>query len=367
MRFGKDTEFIKELRKRVRAYFRENDISMHGDWRMYTKSAAMITLYFAPFLMMLIGVADTLGLMYLMFSMMGLGLAGIGLCIMHDANHGAYSAKQKVNRMMGNTLNIVGGYAPTWRFQHNVLHHTFTNIEGMDEDIDPGGIMRFSPHSPRKKMHRFQFLYAWFFYGLMTFFWVTFKDFLQLQRYKQKGMLKAEKKSYNRLVLETALWKVVYYAYFFIPLFLLTDFPWWGILSGFFLMHFIAGLLLGIVFQPAHVVNETKFPLPNEHHSIENGFAIHQLLTTQNFARNNRVLSWFLGGLNYQVEHHLFPNICHIHYRKIAPIVKQTAEEYGLPYMEQKTFSGAIVNHAKMLYKLGKSDATEYREYPVYQ
>jgi linoleoyl-CoA desaturase len=367
VRFGKDPEFIKELRKRVRGYFQENDVKMQGDWRMYIKSAFMLLLYFTPFVLMLTGVATGYGMVMLMFVIMGIGISGIGLGIMHDANHGAYSTKKWVNRMMGNTLNLVGGYAPTWRFQHNVLHHTYTNIEGMDEDIDPGGVMRFSPHAERKYMHRFQWFYAWFFYGLMTFFWVTFKDFAQINRYAKKGILNAEGKSKKSMMWETVIWKAFYYTYFFTLLILLTDIPIWYLLVGFFVMHFVAGLILGMIFQPAHVMTETHFPLPDEQNTLENAFAVHQMLTTANFARNNRVLSWFVGGLNYQVEHHLFPYVCHIHYRKIAPIVKATAEEYGLPYYEQKTFVGALWNHTKMLYRLGRIESSAYKPNYVYK
>jgi linoleoyl-CoA desaturase len=365
VRYNKDTEFVKELRKRVRAYFKDNNKTVHGDWRMYIKTAFMLALYFTPFIMIVAGVVTSNWGVFGMFCLMGVGLSGIGLSIMHDANHEAYSSKKRINRWMGDTVNMVGGYAPTWRYQHNVLHHTYTNITGKDEDIDPGGLMRFSPHTPKKYMHRFQFLYAWFFYGLMTFFWVTFKDFMQIKRYKKMGILQSEGVSYRRLVLENAIWKVIYYSYIFIPLFVFTSIPVWLMLLGFFSLHFVAGVILGCIFQPAHVMTETEFPMPNNENNIENNWAIHQLLTTANFAKNNRILSWFIGGLNYQIEHHLFPNICHIHYRAISPIIKQTAKEYGLPYHEQKTFVGALWNHTKMLYKLGRIEGTEYKEYPV--
>jgi len=366
VRFGRDPEFIKELRKRVRAYFKDNNLSTHGDWRMHVKAVFMIVLYFTPFFLMLAGVVEPGWQVFLMFVIMGFGISGIGLGIMHDANHGAYSSKKSINRIMGNTLNIAGGYAPTWRFQHNVLHHTFTNIEGLDEDIDPSGIMRFSPHTPNKYMYRFQFIYAWFFYGIMTLLWVTTKDFTQLERYKKMGMLQQEGVSYKKMLWTIIIGKIAYYVTFFVPLFMLTDIPVWQIIVGFFTMHFLAGLILGMIFQPAHVTTSTEFPLPDEQNTIENAFAVHQLMTTNNFARGNRPFSWYVGGLNYQIEHHLFPNICHIHYRKISKIVKATAEEYGLPYIEKKTFVGALWDHTKMLYKLGRVPASDYEKYTIY-
>jgi linoleoyl-CoA desaturase len=129
---------------------------------------------------------------------------------------------------------------------------------------------------------------------------------------------------------------------------------WWGTLLAFFWMHFIAGMVLALIFQPAHVINETEFYVPNEDLTVENHWAIHQLKTTANFANNSPIFSWYVGGLNYQVEHHLFPNICHVHYNKISKIVKETAKEYGVPYYSGQSFFGAVHNHFSMLNKLGK-------------
>ena len=116
----------------------------------------------------------------------------------------------------------------------------------------------------------------------------------------------------------------------------------------------MAGIILALVFQPAHVVMETEFPEPDNEGSLEDNWAIHQFKTTSNFAPNNKVLGWYMGGLNYQVEHHLFPTICHIHYPAISKIVKATAEEYGVPYYSQKTFASAVKSHFQLLMRLGK-------------
>jgi linoleoyl-CoA desaturase len=121
-------------------------------------------------------------------------------------------------------------------------------------------------------------------------------------------------------------------------------------------MHLVAGFILSMIFQPAHVVKETTFPMPNLENEIENSWAVHELLTTANFARKNAVLNWYAGGLNFQVEHHLFPTICHIHYEALAPIVKETAEEFGLPYNEFETFSEAIKSHYDMLKRLSVNE-----------
>ncbi|RMG59176.1 MAG: acyl-CoA desaturase [Bacteroidetes bacterium] len=351
-----DKDFVSVLKSRVRNYFEENNISRFGNGPMYFKTVFMVSLYFVPFLFMLLLPVSVVWQAILLFALMGLGKAGIGLSVMHDANHGAYSNNKTINKLLGMLLDLVGGSALTWKVQHNVLHHSFTNIDGMDEDIAPPKLLRFSPHQKRYPIHRLQHFYAWFFYGLMTFAWITVKDFRQLIKYHQMGLTKAQKKSLTRMVIELLIGKVVYYAYALVLPMVVLPVAWYYVLLGFGLMHFIAGLLLAAIFQPAHVMPTTEYPLPNEDGKIENNWAIHQLLTTTNFAPGSRLFSWFVGGLNYQIEHHLFPTICHIHYKKISKIVEETAKEYGLPYHTQKTFAGAIRQHTIMLRDLGRYD-----------
>ena len=129
---------------------------------------------------------------------------------------------------------------------------------------------------------------------------------------------------------------------------------WYHILLGWFCMHFVAGMILACIFQPAHVVPTSEYPKPDENNTVKGDWAKYQILTTANFAPNNKILSWYIGGLNYQIEHHLFPNICHVHHKSLSKIVQETAHEFGLPYHSQPTFGGALLNHAKMLYRLRK-------------
>ncbi len=352
---NQDREFGITLRKRVNAYFKSNKISKTGDYRIWIKIIIMPLIYLTPFALILTGMfSDNLVLYYGLWILMGVGLAGCGLGIMHDANHGAISKNNKVNKFVSLIINLAGGYALNWRIQHNVLHHSFTNIDGYDEDIDPSGLMRFSPHQPVKSFYRFQIVYAWFLYGLMTFSWATFKDFLQITRYNKKGLVKAQGVSFKTELFKLIGQKVVYYAIFLGLPFLLLDLAWWHILLGWFVMHFTTGLILGCIFQPAHVVPTSEFPLANANNVVDGDWLKHQLLTTANFAPKNRILSWYVGGLNYQIEHHLFPNISHIHHSEISKIVQATAKEFNLPYYSQKTFRGALFNHAKMLCKLRK-------------
>lgn len=348
-------EFNAVLNKRVRAYFKENNISKYANTNMKLKTIFMISLFFVPIGFLISGLVQSIWLTGLLYIIMGLGTAGIGLSIMHDANHGAYSKNDSVNKFLGGIINLVGGFAPTWRMQHNVLHHTYTNVHGYDEDIQPPGFLRFSPNEEHKKIHNFQHLYAWFFYGLMTFSWITAKDFRQLFRYRSMGIIKTEQDSFGFLLAKLIFFKVMYYALVLVLPMLMIDIAWYWFPIFIFLYHFEAGLILAYVFQPAHVVPETEFVHADENNFIDNNFAIHQMQTTANFAPKSRILYWLIGGLNYQIEHHLFPNICHVHYKKISKIVRETAEEYGVPYNTHSTFFSAIRYHMKMLKAIGKN------------
>lgn len=350
----RQADFFATLSQRVNAYFTAQGIERTANGEMIFKTFFMFSLYLAPFGLLLAGVAPTFGGQLVLWALMGLGMAGIGLSIMHDANHGAYSKKTWVNNLLGLSLNLVGGHAVNWRVQHNVLHHTYTNIHDVDEDISPRGVLRMGPESEWKSMHRFQHLYAWFFYGLMTLVWVLVKDFVRLLKYQREGLLKKQKTTAAREWTVMIATKIFYLSYVFgLPLIIL-GLPFWKVFAGFILMHYIAGFILAIIFQPAHVVEGTAYPMPDEKGNLENNWAIHQLHTTTNFGHRHRLFSWYVGGLNYQVEHHLFPNICHVHYRAIAPIVEQTAREFGLPYKSKETFLDAVVAHAAQLKLMGQ-------------
>jgi linoleoyl-CoA desaturase len=346
-------EFYKELRSRVNAYFKEKNISKTANMNMYVKTVFMLALYLTPLVLMLTGVVTSVWPVIGMWAIMGLGMSGIGLSIMHDANHGSYSKNQKVNWFFGAVLNLIGGYHINWKIQHNVLHHSFTNIDGYDEDIEKQGIVRFSPNQERKGFFRFQIIYAPLLYGILTLYWGTVKDYEQLVRYHKLGLLDAQGVSFKQALVRIILNKLWYYAITIALPIILIPVAWWVVVLGFLLMSFIAGVILALIFQAAHVLEETQFYEPDENGSVENNWAIHQMKTTANFANGSLFFSWFIGGLNYQVEHHLFPHICHVHYRQIAPIVKATAEEFNVPYHSHKTFFGALKSHFKLLYELG--------------
>lgn len=346
-------EFFAVLRKRVDHYFAQNQLSRHANGTMYFKSVVLLSAYVVPFILLL-ALRPEFGVSLLLWAIMGFGIAGIGMSIMHDANHGAYSKSSKVNYLMGHTLNLVGGSAFNWKLQHNILHHTYTNIATVDEDIKDRLVLRFSPHTNVKFYHKLQFVYAFFFYGLLTLYWVLAKDLVQYPMFIKNGT-NTNTRSENVVTLSKII--AAKLIYFFVVLavpVLFFQIPFWQVLVGFLLMHFVSGIILTVVFQLAHTVEGTSHPLPNEKNIIENDWAIHQMETTVNFARHNKLLSWYVGGLNFQVEHHLFPRICHVHYPQIAEIVKATAEEFNVPYLENETFGQALQSHINTLHRFGR-------------
>lgn len=352
--------FYNTLKKRIDEYFQQKNISKYGNAEMYFKTAFMLALYFVPYIFILSNIFHTIGGTLLLYAIMGFGMSGIGLSVMHDANHGSYSRNPTINKIMSYSMNLLGGSSVNWQVQHNVLHHTYTNIHGHDEDIAPKvAILRFSPHTPYRAIHRYQYLYVWFFYSLMTLFWSSAKDFRQLKKYQDEGLLQQRNIHFKPALAKLITAKVAYFAYVLaLPLYFSAQ-PWWAILLGFVVMNLICGFTLAIIFQSAHVVPMTDFPLPNEDtNTLEDDWASHQLRTTANFAPNSWFFGWFVGGLNFQVEHHLFPNICHVHYRHISSIVEQTAHEFNLPYYSKPTFAEALVAHTKLLIQLGKQPAT---------
>lgn len=321
---------------------------------MFFKTALMLSLFVVPLVLINTGLVSSVWLLFLLYTCSGLGMAGIGMGIMHDAIHGAYSKHSRLNNCMGYTMNLVGANATVWKIQHNVLHHTYTNIEDADDDINAPFFLRFSPHARKYWVHRFQFLYAWVFYGLSTLSWVTTKDFIRISRYRKMGFLN-KKNEFRNEVAKMVLWKLAYYSYALVLPLIMVPLAPWIIILAFIGMHFLTGFLISSVFQVAHILPDVDFPERDENGLIAGDWYMHQLATTANFAPRSRLFSWFIGGLNYQVEHHLLPNICHVHYRNLSGIVAGTAREFGMPYHSNKTFFSALMAHIKMLRELGST------------
>jgi linoleoyl-CoA desaturase len=348
-----DDAFGKELRDRINHYFLKNNLSKKFNSLMLLKSFIYLALFFSIYGSILLG-GFSYGTTIILWMFLGALTAGIGFNIGHDANHGAYSSSEWINRFMGASFLLLGADMYCWKVLHNTIHHSYTNIFEADGDLHPVSILRFDRRSSKLKIHRFQYLYAPLLYSFTSLIWVFRKDFQQIRRKKH---LIFDIPAASRLQIFTLIFfkSIYYFAFLVLPLIILNH-SWWQVLTGFLAMHFVAGFCLAIVFQLGHLVEGPDFPQLDPENTILGSWWTHQLSTASNFSTQSRIAEWLFGGLNFQIEHHLFPKICHIHYRALSPIVKSTALEYGLPYHERPHFFSAFKSHITILKKLGTSD-----------
>jgi linoleoyl-CoA desaturase len=327
--------FHVELKKRINDYFDTTGKSLAGNGRLYTKAIILLTIFLFLYIH-LVYFTPGIVLSLIECSLLGIAVAGIGFNIMHDGAHGSFSKYKWVNIMAAFSLNVLGGSSYMWNIKHNVIHHAYTNIDGVDDDIDIQPWMRMSSTQPKLAMHRYQHLYFWFLYSMLYILWVFVLDY---QKYFKRriGDMPLKKMSLgDHLVFWS--FKAVYLVLFVVIPIITVGFVSW--LVGFLIFALIAGFVLSIVFQLAHTVEHTNFPVMDEvTGKLEDEWAIHQLKTTANFAPRNKFVSWLVGGLNFQIEHHLFPKISHIHYSEIRRIIKQACAEYNVPYIEYPKLS----------------------------
>lgn len=341
-------EFERDVRRRVAQYFIDTGVGQHADFRMISKSLILGILYFGSYALLLTGLLPW-PLAWMLCITMGVGLAGLGFCVGHDALHGAYSANPQVNRVLGLVFEALGGNGDAWRQSHNGAHHGCPNVSGHDKDVDVSPLIRLSPHSAYRPVHRFQHLYAFGLYSLATLNWAFAKDYAA---FASDGALRIRAHSaaaWARLLLG----KLAFYLAMAVP-FLLLQMPLWQVGLGLLTVHLTAGLIVGTVFQLAHTVEGVEHMPASGAPAAKAAWAAHQLRTTSNFATGSRLVEWYIGGLNYQVEHHLFPRICHVHYPKISPIVRAAALEHGLPYNRLPSLRHAIAAHCRMLQRFGR-------------
>lgn len=347
------SKFFSTVRQRVDTYFKINQLSPHANGLMWVKVVFFLTGYASLYVLILsgqFGVWTMLGLACLL----GAFAAFIGFNVSHDAMHGSLSNRPWVNTLFETSFYMLGASPYIWKITHNIVHHTYTNIPGHDEDIEVApGLIRLDADEPLRPWHRYQQYYAFPLYGLASLSWVFRKDFLKFfkSRIGHHDNSRHRRREYVNLFAS----KAAYYFFFLVIPYMVLPITGWQLLLGFVLMHLVEGLVLGLVFQLAHVVEGTTFPVPVNGMTIEEAWAVHQMRTTANFAPDSPTVAFFCGGLNRQIEHHLFPKVCHIHYPAIARIVRQTAAEFDLPYLENTSFLDALRSHHRVLERMGKA------------
>ncbi len=343
LRFTQHRNFQKTLNERVQAFLRENHLPDRDVPAMYLKSALTLAWWLASYLLLLLGHFPVWANLLLCL-VWGLSIAGIGFNVMHDSNHGSYSNSPLVNKIVSFSAEMLGMSGFRWRTKHNVWHHTYTNIANYDDDVETYGTMRLSPEKPWRPLYRAQLWYWPLVYMGIAFDFIA-RDLMMAVIGKSD-----DQHVYPRMSAadQVTFWagKIFFVAIMFVlPL---QVFPWWQVLIGFVIVMAWTGLVMGIVFQLAHINGECAFPRPvgsPEH--IENEWAVHQIQTTADFAPRNWLLTYYVGGLNFQIEHHLLPHICHINYPRLAPIVRATCEEFGITYTCYPTWRAAFAAHMR--------------------
>ena len=350
IRFTRQRDFRKTINERVNAYLRDNHIPARDVPAMYLKTAVVLAWWLGVYLLLLLGHFPPLVNVALCV-LWAMAIASVGFNVMHDANHGGYSDNPRVNRLVSLSAEMLGMSGFRWRTKHNVWHHTYTNIAGFDDDVETYSTMRLTPRAPWKPLFQGQ---AWYFplvYSMIGFDFII-RDFL---------MVLIGKSDTNHVypMMSTAD-KVTFWAgklFFFVIMLALPllVFPWWQVLIGFPIVMLAVGLVMGVVFQLAHISGDAAFPVPvGSPLQIDNEWAVYQVETTVDFAPRNWLLNLYVGGLNYQIEHHLFPHICHLNYPRLAPIVRATCEEFGIRYNCYPTWREAFACHWRELRLLGR-------------
>lgn len=355
LKFGLGNDFQRELRRRVDEFFRTTGRRQRDCWQMYLKTAFFIASLAASYVL-LVFVAQTWWQAWPLTVFLGLVVAGIGFNIQHDGGHHAYSDRPWINKLMAMSLDLLGGSSYVWAQKHNSVHHTYANITGHDDDINIGFFGRLSPHQRRLKFHRLQHFYLWALYGLLPLKWQLYDDFRDVILGRIGEIRFARPKGWDLATFIVG--KAVFFCLaFVIPLML---HPAWAVLLFYVAVSFVQGVVLSVVFQLAHCVQEASFPQAQKITGrMEAAWAIHQVETAVDFGRGNWLLSWFAGGLNFQIEHHLFPRICHVNYPALSKVVEETCREFGVKYTENPTLRAALASHFRWLRQMGMASPDE--------
>jgi len=349
LKFGKADDFQAELKRRVDGYFESTGQPQRDCPQMYLKTAIILSVHAASYVL-LVFFAATWWQALLLAILLGLTTAEIGFNIQHDGSHRAYSNHAWINKLMAMTLDLIGGSSYIWHWKHDIFHHTYVNITGHDADIDIGIFGRLSPHQKRYSFHRWQHFYLWPLYGFLAIKWLLFDDFSDVIRGRIGGHQIPRPRGWEWVVFFGG--KTVFFTLAFaIPLLL---HPVLTVAFFYAVVAVVTGIALSMVFQVVHVVEQAGFPLPRpETGCMENTWAVHQVETTVDYARNSRMVMWLVGALNFQIEHHLFPRVCHINYPDISTLVESTCLEYGVRYFEHKSFRSGLASHFRWLRRMG--------------
>ena len=349
--------FYAEVRRRVQNHLATARATGRDDFRYFFKAALILT-WFAASWVLLVFFAHTWSVGLLGAASLGFAMAGIGFNVMHDGGHGACSRMPSVNRAMALSLELLGGSSYIWRWKHNIVHHTYSNIGTVDDDLEVGPWARMAPHQPRRWFHRYQQFYMWILFGMLPFKWylIDIRNFRRrwFGRHHFPAAKGIDRGAFFAGKIILPLWALVIPLFFHAP---------WIVLPIYFLSFFLLGIVLSVTFLLAHCVEDAQCAPLSESGRVPTEWAVHQVETTVDFAPKNWLLSWYLGGLNFQIEHHLFPQVSHVFYPSIAPLVRKACSDFGVRYSVRPSFRSAVAAHYLWLKRMGAGrDATPVAE-----
>jgi len=348
--FDSGGEFIRDTRRDVERYLASARTRRLGKLRLYAKSIVAFALLFGSWAA-LVPARPSVWLVPILFAGLVVGTILIAFCVMHDANHGAYFRKRRLNHLLGWTADsLLGLSSYAWRVKHNVAHHTYTNVDGFDADITQVPVARLMPVQQPRPWYRFQHLYIWPLYALMALRWQTIGDVSAFFRGSigRSALRLPGGWDLSGLVVGKAIfvtWAIV------VPMFF---YPWWAVLAGYLVLSMVVSVVMAVTFQLAHCVEEADFVTAEQLTGRKRVWAVHEVETTVDFSPRNPVLTWMLGGLNYQIEHHLFPRVAHTHYARIAEIVQRNARRHGVRYVVHGSLRSALRSHYRHLRAVGR-------------
>jgi linoleoyl-CoA desaturase len=352
-------EFLRDMRTEVEQHLSAGHVRLRGAIDLYSKGPIAVGLIVASWAVLMFVQPESVGVVGLCIGGLGVGAILVAFCVQHDANHGAYFKSRRYNHAVGWTADSLLGFSSyAWRTKHNVAHHTYTNIDGYDNDIELLPLARFAPQQPTRPWYRFQYLYVWPLYSLMGLRWQTIGDLQSFLRgrFGQTALKVPSGWTWVSLLGGKAIfvgWAIV------APLLV---YPWWGVVATYVGLTMVTSVVMATTFQLAHCVEEASFVSPADLSSGTRVWAEHQVETTVDFCPRNKLLTWTLGGLNYQIEHHLFPRLPHTLYPTIAPIVERNCKRYGVRYTVQPSLRLALRSHVRHLRELGRAGLRAERE-----
>jgi linoleoyl-CoA desaturase len=260
-----------------------------------------------------------------------------GTHVLHEGTHGNLSRRPAINRGFVMLYEWIACFsADQYRLRHLSLHHAQPNVGQLDNDLHAKDLLRFSPAFPHRPYHRFQFIYAPLLYslGIIQIAWI--EDFKRLLTSRLAGHPHAPWRL--RDIVRQVSAKLTHFAVFIgIPL---TLYPTGSVLLAYLYVYLIGSLGIALIFQVTHVNTMVEFPSVDKTHLLKKDWYEHQIATAINYAPESQLALFLTGGVNLQIEHHLFPDIPANRYAEVGEKVKEITEKYGQNYN-----SGSFFNH----------------------